>query len=186
MKLGRLLARGAIGGLFIGHGTQKLFGWFDGPGLDRAAKMMESLELRPGRRNALAASVSEAAGGAMLALGLFTPLAAASLIGAMLTAIRTVHYKNGLWNSGGGYEFNLALIAGILAIVDGGPGPLSLDAALGIEDTGSKWSLAALIAGAAGSALAVEAGHRHGPASPSPETAVGAPTETPESEPVTA
>jgi len=155
--LGRLLARGVIGGLFLGHGTQKLFGWFDGPGLEGASKMMESLELRPGRRNAVAASVSEAAGGTMLALGLLTPVAGASLIATMITAIRTVHFKNGLWNSSGGYEFNLALIAGILAIVDGGPGTASLDHALGIHDTGWKWALACLAAGAAGSTLAIEA-----------------------------
>jgi putative oxidoreductase len=160
MKLGRLLARGVIGGLFIGHGTQKLFGWFGGPGLDGATQMMESLGLRPGRRNALAASVSETAGGTMLALGLLTPVAAASLIGTMITAIRTVHFKNGLWNSGGGYEFNLALIAATLAVVDGGPGRLSLDGALGIDDTGWTWAIAALAAGAAGSALAIEAGRR--------------------------
>jgi len=30
--IGPLAARAVIGGLFIGHGTQKLFGWFDGPG----------------------------------------------------------------------------------------------------------------------------------------------------------
>src|SRR5437763_13248271 len=123
MKLGRLLARAVIGGLFIGHGGQKLFGWFDGPGIDGATKMMDSLELRPARRSALAASVSETAGGAMLAAGFLTPVAATALIGTMITAIRTVHFKNGLWNSAGGYEFNLALIAAILAIVDGGPGP---------------------------------------------------------------
>ena len=100
MKLGRLLARAVIGGLFIGHGTQKLFGWFDGPGIDGATKMMDSLELRPARRNALAASVSETAGGAMLAAGFLTPVAATALIGTMITAIRTVHFKNGLWSSG--------------------------------------------------------------------------------------
>ena len=31
MNLGRLAARTVIGTLFIGHGTQKLFGWFGGP-----------------------------------------------------------------------------------------------------------------------------------------------------------
>jgi hypothetical protein len=34
MNIGRVLARLTIGGLFIGHGTQKLFGWFGGPGID--------------------------------------------------------------------------------------------------------------------------------------------------------
>jgi putative oxidoreductase len=161
MKVGKLLGRLVIGGLFVGHGMQKLFGWFEGPGLEKTTGMMDSLELRPGRRNALAASVTETAGGAMLAAGALTPLAAASLIGTMFTAIRVVHFKNGLWNANKGYEFNLALIAALVALVDGGPGALSIDRALGIDDTGGSWALAALGAGAVGSTLAIELGHRH-------------------------
>ena len=161
MKLGRLIARGVIGGVFIAHGTQKLFGWFDGPGLAGATQMMDKLGLRPGRRNAVAASVSETVGGAMLAAGFLTPLAGSALIGTMITAIRKVHGPNGPWNSDGGYEFNLALIAATLAIVDGGPGPLSVDGRLGIDDTGWPWAVLALAAGAAGSTLAIEAGRRY-------------------------
>jgi putative oxidoreductase len=183
MKAGRLIARTVIGGLFIGHGTQKWFGWFDGPGLDGAAKMMESLGLRPPRRNAVAVSATETIGGSMLVAGALTPLAAAGLIGAMITAIRVVHFKNGLWNANRGYEFNLALIAAMLAIVDGGPGTLSIDGALGIHETGSGWALAALGAGAVGSGLATELGKRQ------PESMSEAPEQhapVTESEPVTA
>jgi putative oxidoreductase len=158
MKIGRLIARSVIGGLFIGHGTQKWFGWFDGPGLDGASASMDSLGLRPGRRNAIAASASETIGGAMLLAGALTPFAAATLIGTMITAIRTVHLKNGPWATNGGYEYNLVLIAAVLALVDGGPGDLSLDRRLGIHDTGGAWALAALAAGALGSTLAIEAG----------------------------
>lgn len=160
MKAGRLIARVTVGGLFIGHGTQKWFGWFDGPGLDGASQMMDSIGLRPSRRNAVAAAATETIGGAMLAAGALTPLAAAGLIGTMITAIRTVHLQNGLWATKGGYEFNLALIAAILAVVDGGPGKLSLDGARGIHETGAAWALAALAGGAAGSALAIELGKR--------------------------
>ncbi len=161
MKLGRLIARIVIGGLFVGHGTQKWFGWFDGPGLEGTSGMMESLGMRPRRRNAIAASASETIGGAMIVAGAFTPAAAATLIATMITAIRTVHLKNGLWASKGGYEFNLALIAGLLALVDGGPGSPSVDAPLGIGETGPGWALVALAAGATGSTLAIAAGHRH-------------------------
>jgi putative oxidoreductase len=160
MNLGRVLARTVVGGLFIGHGTQKWFGWFDGPGLDKAEQMMGSLSLEPRRANAVAASATETVGGAMLVAGALTPVAATGLIATMLTAIRTVHLKNGLWSSNGGYEFNLALIATLLAIVDGGPGSPSLDGALGIEDTGPRWALAALVGGAVGSTLVIEAGRR--------------------------
>ncbi|MGV1050313.1 MAG: DoxX family protein, partial [Solirubrobacterales bacterium] len=151
MKLARLLARLLIGSLFVGHGTQKLFGWFGGSGIEATAQTMEKLGMRPGRRNALAAGASETFGGAAIALGLLTPAAAAALIGTMVTAIPTVHLEKGFWSTNGGYEFNLTLIAALLALVDGGPGDLSLDAALGIEDTAAGAALAALAAGAAGS-----------------------------------
>ncbi len=161
MKLGRLVVRLVIGLLFIGHGTQKLFGWFGGPGPAGTEKMMEGLNLRPAERNALAAGAAETAGGALLAAGLATPLAAATLSGVMITAVRTVHLKNGPWNSNGGYEYNLVLLAALLGLVDGGPGALSADRALGIDDTGPLWALGALAAGAGGSTLAVELGRRH-------------------------
>jgi putative oxidoreductase len=162
MSTGRLIARAAIGGIFVGHGTQKLFGWFGGPGLDATGQMMESLELRPARQNALAVSVTETAGGALLALGALTPLAGAMATGAMATAVRKVHLDKGFWNSDGGFEFNLALVAGALAIVDAGPGSPSVDEALGLELRGGKWALFALVAGLAGSAAVIEAGRRHG------------------------
>jgi putative oxidoreductase len=161
MKIGRLIARVVIGGLFVGHGTQKWFGWFGGPGLDGASQSMDALGLRPGRANAIAASVSETAGGALLVAGALTPAAAATLIATMITAVRTAHLKNGPWASKGGYEYNLVLIAALLALVDGGPGRLSLDGALGIHETGGAWTLAALASGIAGSTLAIEAGRRH-------------------------
>lgn len=91
MSDGRLAARAVIGGLFIGHGTQKLLGWFGGPGRAGTEGMMEALEMRPARLHAAAAGVTETAGGALLAAGLATPLAAAGLTGVMTTAIKKVH-----------------------------------------------------------------------------------------------
>jgi putative oxidoreductase len=160
MNAGRLIARMTIGGLFIGHGTQKLFGWFDGPGPEGTAKMMEKLELRPPRQQAKAAGLTETAGGALLVLGALMPLAAAALSGTMFTAIRKVHFQKGLWNTGGGWEYNATLIAALAALVQCGPGGLSVDRALGIEKRGSGWALAAIAAGAAGSTAVIRAG-RH-------------------------
>lgn len=157
MKFARLLARMFIGGMFIGHGTQKLFGWFDGPGIEGTTGMMEKLGLAPARTNAYAASLSETLGGVGIALGAFTPAAAAALIGTMTTAIRTVHFKNGFWVTGGGYEYNLTIIAALLLIVDGGPGPISVDAAFGTEETGAAVALAALAAGVLGSTVSLAA-----------------------------
>lgn len=160
MRVARLGARLIIGGLFVGHGTQKLAGWFGGPGLAGTEGMMESLELHPPRAQALAAGLTETAGGALLAAGLATPLASASLVGTMITAIRKVHWSKGPWNTGGGYEYNLVLIAALLALTEGGPGELSLDAALGMHLEGTRWSLAALTLGAAASSAAVVVGRR--------------------------
>ncbi|HEX3910993.1 MAG TPA: DoxX family protein [Solirubrobacteraceae bacterium] len=154
MKIGRLLLRTAVGGFFIGHGTQKLFGWFGGNGLQATAKGFEALGLHPAKPNAVAAGAAEAGGGALMLAGLETPVAAAVLTATMLTAIKTVHFKNGPWATNGGYEYNAVLIAAALAIAEVGPGPLSLDAARGHERHGSGWALAALAGGAIGAAAA--------------------------------
>jgi putative oxidoreductase len=160
MNVARLAARGIVGGLFVGHGMQKLAGWFGGPGLEGTEGMMRSLEMHPPRRNAVAAGVTETAGGVMLVAGLATPVACAGLIGTMITAIRKVHWPSGPWASAGGYEYNLVLIAGLLALAEEGPGDISLDSALGLDMRGIRWSLAALAVGAAASAATIKAGER--------------------------
>jgi putative oxidoreductase len=161
MRLGLALARATIGGLFVAHGAQKLFGWFGGYGPEGTGQFFESLGLRPGKRNAIAAGVAETAGGAMLALGLLTPLATAMLIGTMATAVRKVHGSRGVWVTEGGWEYNAVLVAAVIAITDAGPGDLSVDAAaFGRERWGSGWALAAAAAGAAGSELVIAAGQR--------------------------
>jgi putative oxidoreductase len=142
-----------IGLLFVGHGTQKLFGWFGGGGLDETAGGFESMSLRPGKPMAAATGATEAGAGALLALGLATPLAAGSLIAVMLAAIRTVHFRNGVWVTDGGFEYNAVLIGSLTLLAEAGPGPASLDAALGIEKKGIGWAIATL----AGGVLASEA-----------------------------
>jgi putative oxidoreductase len=163
MNIARASLRIAIGLLFVGHGTQKLFGWFGGKGLDSTAQAFESMGLHPGQDNAIAAGGAEAVGGALLAVGAFTPLAVLSLVSVMITAIRTVHFKNGVWATNGGYEYNLVLIAALLALAEAGPGRLSVDAAVG-RDSGSARRAAGLLAlAAAGSFAAVETGRRRAP-----------------------
>jgi putative oxidoreductase len=154
MGFARLLARGTIGALMVGHGTQKLFGWFGGHGPDGTGQFFEQVGFRPGKRHALATGAAEAGGGALLAVGLATPAAAASITAVMLSAIRSVHWKNGVWSTDGGFEYNAVLIASVIALAETGPGPLSLDARLGIEKKGVLWALAALGAGAAGATAA--------------------------------
>ena len=52
-----VIAGGSVGGLFVGHGTQKLFGWFGGSGLETTAAGFEHLGLRPAKANAIAERV---------------------------------------------------------------------------------------------------------------------------------
>ena len=152
MKVGRLLLRAAVGGFFIGHGTQKLFGWFGGKGLKTQAEGFESMGLKPGIVHASAAGAAETLGGAGLLLGYRTPLASASLISVMLTAINRVHLKNGPWAANGGYEYNAVLIAAAASLAESGPGSLSLDALRGKERSGARWGVVSLALGAAGAA----------------------------------
>lgn len=165
MSIGRLGARLVIGGLFIGHGTQKLFGWFGGLGRSGTEAMMESLQMRPAKVHALAAGVTETVGGGLLAAGLATPLASAALTGVMTTAIQKVHLSNGPWASNGGWEYNAVLISAVTALAETGPGALSLDHVLGIERRGARWAAASLATGMATAALTMFAGSRGKPAS---------------------
>jgi putative oxidoreductase len=152
MKIGRLLLRAAVGGFFIGHGTQKLFGWFGGHGLKPSAEQFEGMGLKPGIVHAGAAGAAETLGGAGLLLGYRTPLASASIVSVMLTAINRVHLKNGPWAAKGGYEYNVVLAAAAISLAESGPGALSLDALRGKEKVGAKWGIFSLAAGAAGAA----------------------------------
>lgn len=152
MKVGRLLLRAAVGSFFIGHGTHKLFGWFGGRGLKGTADVFESMGLKPGIVHASAAGAAETFGGAGLLLGYRTPLASASIISVMLTAINRVHLKNGPWATNGGYEYNVVLAAAATALAESGPGSLSLDALRGKERSGARWGLFSLLLGAAGAA----------------------------------
>ena len=155
MDLGRIVIRGVVGPLFVGHGSQKLFGWFEGGGLEGTAGFLEGrLGLKPGKAHAAAAGLSEAGGGALLALGALTPVAAAMLTGTMLTAMRTAHAGKGPWASSGGWEYPLVLIGAAAAIAQRGPGTPSVDAKLLPNFKGTRWAAAALAAGALGSVLA--------------------------------
>jgi putative oxidoreductase len=161
MGLARLALRGTVGTLFVGHGMQKLTGSFGGDGIEGTAQMFEKVGMRPGKRHAMVAGTAEAAGGALLIAGLATPAAVAMLSGVMITAIRTVHYRNGVWVTKGGYEYNLVLLASLYAIADVGPGTISLDALRGKNRSGAHWALMAVGVGALGSWLSTEYARRY-------------------------
>src|SRR6476660_4951695 len=97
MDLGLLIIRLVIGLLFIGHGAQKLFGWFGGYGLKGTGGWMESIGIKPGVPMAFLAGMTELLGGLLFAAGLLTPLAGIMIAGTMVMAISKVHGANGLW-----------------------------------------------------------------------------------------
>ena len=158
MHLIRTLLRVLVGGLFIGHGTQKLFGWFGGYGPDGTGQFFESIGLKPGRRNAVIAGASEAGGGALLVAGLFTPLAGTLITAVMAHAIRSVKIDKGPFAQDGGWELEALFAAAALTFVEIGPGPISLDHALDMEHSGTGWALLALAAAIAGPTLIAPSG----------------------------
>jgi len=130
MDTGLLIIRVVIGILFVGHGAQKLFGWFGGHGLKGTGGWMESIGLKPGVWMAFAAGAGELVGGLLLGFGLLTWVGAALIIVTMLMSIVKVHGKNGLWVTQNGYEYNLVLIAVALGVAFIGAGEYSIDALL--------------------------------------------------------
>lgn len=156
--IGKLLLRATIGGYFVGHGMQKLAGWFGGGGPEGTGEHFEQIGLQPGRENAFLAGAAEAGGGTLLALGLFTPAAVSMLTGVMTNAIRHVHAQNGLWVTEGGVEYPVVILAALAALAEDGPGRLSLDESLGIGLRGPLVTAAAMAAGAAGAVYVAERG----------------------------
>jgi putative oxidoreductase len=132
LSLGLLIIR-VIGGLTLAaHGAQKLFGWFEGPGLTKLSQGFEKQGFKPVWLWVCLVILGELGGGLSVALGFLTPLGAAGMFAAMFMAIFKSHWKNGFWNSKRGLEFPLQLLAIGVAIGLMGPGSYSLDALFGI------------------------------------------------------
>ncbi len=125
--VGLLALRAATGLILAGHGAQKLFGWWGGPGFDFMVKSLGEAGYTPARFFAALLGCSELVGGLFLALGLLTPLASAAVIGVMFNAVVGVHWHSGVWAANGGYELPLLLGMAALAVGFTGPGRLSVD-----------------------------------------------------------
>jgi len=90
-NLAALILRVALGGLMAGHGAQKLFGSFGGPGMEGTSGFMEMLGLRPGKPWAVMAGLSEFGGGVLTLLGFLNPLGPVGVIGSMAMATTKAH-----------------------------------------------------------------------------------------------
>jgi putative oxidoreductase len=130
--VGVLALRLVLGAVFLGHGAQKAFGAFGGPGFEGATGFVGSMGFRPARVWATLAVGGELAAGLLFLLGLLTPLAGLLVLATMAVAIAKVHGPKGFFVQNGGYEYNLVLIIAALAVAAMGPGRFSLDHVLGL------------------------------------------------------
>ncbi|PBC47971.1 DoxX family protein [Rhodococcus sp. ACS1] len=153
---GLLILRVCLGLTMAAHGYGKLFRGGRIPG---TAGWFESIGMRPGPVNAWLAAVTEVAAGIALALGLFTPFAAAAFVSLMFVAAWTVHRGKGFFIVSDGWEYNLVLAVGAVVVAIAGPGAASLDHLLFGHDLFAGWvgGLIAVVGGlaAAGALLAL-------------------------------
>ena len=131
MNSGFLVLRLVVGLVMAAHGSQKLFGWFGGYGLNGTGGYFEKLGFRPGKLFAFAAGASEFAGGLLVTLGLLGPVGPALLLATMIVATVTVHWQHGLFATENGVELPLLYSAAAVALALTGFGAFSLDAVLG-------------------------------------------------------
>jgi len=155
MDIGLLLLRLTVGPTLAAHGTQKLFGWFGGPGLNNTGQFFTVLGFPPGRRHALMAALCEIVSGLLLAVGFATPAAVAVVVSVMLVATVTVHLSKGYFVQNGGYEYAFVLAVAALTLAFTGPGSLSIDALVGLPRGGTVWGIGALFAGLVGGGTAL-------------------------------
>ena len=128
---GLTIVRILVGIIFVAHGSQKLFGAFGGYGLEGTGQYMASLGLTPGYLMALLSGSAEFFGGLGLVIGLLARPAAVVLAATLVVAIFSVHISHGLFMANNGYEFALALLGGVVAVLIEGAGKFSLDRTIG-------------------------------------------------------
>jgi putative oxidoreductase len=130
---GMLIVRVVVGVYVAGHGAQKLFGWFGGPGLASAIDVMGSrLGFRPAWLWVTSLAATEVIGGLLMAIGLLGPVGPIAVAGTMLGATLFGNWPGGPWIANGGYELTATNLAASLAVALVGVGGISVDAWLGL------------------------------------------------------
>lgn len=128
--IGLTLLRITTGLTFMAHGSQKLFGWFNGPGIAGMAQWFDSLGLEPSHILVILSGCAEFFGGLALVIGLLVRPAALVLIITMAVAIFTVHIHNGFFITNNGFEYAFTLIMICVALIISGAGKYSADQAI--------------------------------------------------------
>lgn len=121
VRFAAFVLRVVLGLCFTMHGLQKVFGLFDGPGLEGFSGYYASLGFGP-EWLAYLVAFGELASGIALVLGTLHRAAALVVILIMVGAIVTVHSANGYFNDKQGFEYPLALIALAIGVIAIGPG----------------------------------------------------------------
>lgn len=150
-----LIIRLVVGLIMAGHGAQKLFGWYGGPGMAGIQGWLGSIGLRPAGFWAFMAGLTEFGGGLLVAVGLLSPFGELAVIAAMIMAIALGHWGKGLWSTNGGSELPLINLLVCLALGLIGPGAFSLDAMFGLSFPQPWTLLIGLIAVIVGVAVAL-------------------------------
>jgi putative oxidoreductase len=154
IDLALLLLRLGVGAVMLAHGIRHIFG---GGKIAGTARWFGSMGMKAPMLQAWLASLTEIGAGALLVLGLLTPLAGGGVVGVMAVAWIANHFKNGffIFNKGEGYEYVMTLLLCGTVLGAVGPGSWSLDDALDIRDdlTGTTGLLLSLVLGVAGALL---------------------------------
>lgn len=132
MNTGLLILRIFVGLALAGHGAQKLFGWWGGPGVRGFVGHLTRMRFRPASLWVAGAIGTEIGGGLLLALGLLSPLGSVGVGAAMLMAIASVHWGKGFFGQGGGFEVPLLYLVPAAVIGLTGSGSYSLDSLFNI------------------------------------------------------
>jgi len=152
LNLGLLIIRVVVGVTLATHGLNKIFG---GGKIAGTAGWFASMGMKMPKANAWIAALTEIGSGALLALGLLTPLAAAGMVAIMVVALITTHLKNGwfIFNPGGGIEYVVVLAAVGIGLACTGPGKWSIDHAAEIHWCGVPKGLIIVLAAGIGGGL---------------------------------